>query len=139
MTKKVFIKIVGSQPGTEEEPVSMSACGIYHLTNGKHYIQYDEKSEDDKVVLNNIIKISEERILLTKKGAQNSQMDFDLSAATQTIYQTPYGNLPLDIMTKSIIINETAEKMVVELKYALFSNESQLSDNKLVIIVEACE
>lgn len=136
MTKEVSITIIGNQPGTKEEPVTMTASGIYHLTNGKHDIRYEEKSEEHEVVLKNSLKITQTKVVLTKKGAQNSLMEFDLDETTQAVYPTPYGSLALDIKTKLIVVKETSNKIEVKLEYALFTNDSKLSNNELLIIIE---
>ncbi|MDD3172783.1 MAG: DUF1934 domain-containing protein [Herbinix sp.] len=137
MTKDVIISIKGIQLGAEEEPVIMTAMGTYHLTNGKHYIQYDEKIEDSDISLKNTLKISTFGVLLTKKGVQHSQMAFDLNETTRTVYQTPYGNLSLEVKTKSIQIKEASEKIEVKLKYSISDDVSKMSENELIIAIEA--
>lgn len=142
MTKEVTIKIKGIQLGMEEEFLTLTAPGIYHLTNGKHYIQYDEKLEDNPAVLRNTLKISSSSVLLIRKAGQQNQhsrMLFELNETTQTTYPTPYGNLPLDIKTKSIRLAEASDNIEVILEYSLYSDDSPLSDNVLSILIEAVQ
>lgn len=135
MTRDIFITITGRQLGIEEEPVIMTADGAYRLANGKHYIQYDEKFENSEAVQKNIIKISSSEIVLTKKGVQNSQMVFNLNETTQTVYQTPYGNITLEVITKAIELIEISYKINVKLIYSLFTEGALLSDNELAISI----
>lgn len=142
MTKEVTIKIKGIQLGMEEEFLTLTAPGIYHLTNGKHYIQYDEKLEDNPAVLRNTLKISSSSVLLIRKAGQQNQhsrMLFELNETTQTTYPTPYGSLPLDIKTKSIRLAEASDNIEVILEYSLYSDDSPLSDNVLSILIEAVQ
>lgn len=139
MTKEVVIKLKGIQLGMEEEFLTVCVPGNYHLANGKHFIQYEEKSEE-KVITKNILKISPASVVLTRSAQQatrHSQMFFELNETTRTDYPTPYGNLPLDIKTNKITVNEASNIIEVTLEYSLFSNDAQLSDNVLSIIVEA--
>jgi uncharacterized beta-barrel protein YwiB (DUF1934 family) len=60
-------------------------------------------------------------------------MEFDLQTSTMAQYYTPYGNIPLEITTKSILLKETPGLIVIDLIYSLSSNDSHLSDNSIVI------
>jgi Uncharacterized protein conserved in bacteria len=137
MTNKVIISIKGIGSSIEEEGILLTARGSYHNRNGKHYIQYDEKMEESDAVINNTIKISDSVISLTKKGAQQLQMVFDQNEPSEAIYQTPYGNLILEINTKSVNRRETPEKIELRLEYSLFSDKAHLSDHELFIVIEA--
>ena len=53
MTKEVLINISGLQMDVDpENPIEMVTTGAYYLKNGKHYILYDELSEDNEVTKN---------------------------------------------------------------------------------------
>ena len=58
MNKEVIINISGLQldAGTEE-PIELMTTGDYYLKNGKHYVIYDELTDDSQVVKNRL-KIS---------------------------------------------------------------------------------
>lgn len=137
MTKEVMITIKGLQTGAQEDAMITAAPGTYHLTNGKHYIQYEENSAESDAVSKNTLKLAQNQIVLLKKGAQYSQMDFDLSERTQAVYQTPYGALTLEISTKRIELIEADERMEVILEYSLYSDASHLSDHSISILIEA--
>lgn len=136
MTKEVLITISGVQKGSKDEPVVITASGTYHFANERHYVQYEEKVEDADLILKNIIKISPEKIILMKKGAQSSQMIFDLHQEDQAVYQTPYGSFSFTTDTKSIVLRETADRIEVRMEYSLSSDSSKVSDNEILIIIE---
>jgi uncharacterized beta-barrel protein YwiB (DUF1934 family) len=137
MTKEVIISIEGLQQGSEEEPVVMTASGTYHLLKGRHYIQYDEKSEEGEGVTKSTIKISLTKIELSKKGANSSQMDFDINDETIAIYHTPYGSLAFDVKTSEIVLDEAQDRLRVKLEYSLSSNDSHVSNNRIMICIES--
>lgn len=137
MTKEVLVTIKGTQLGTEEEPVIMTAPGTYHFANGKHYVHYEENLEESDDIAKNTIKIASNRIVLMKKGVQNAQMIFDLKEADQALYQTPFGNLSFQTQTHSIQIREENLRLEIQMEYSLYTEDEKLSDNRLNIIIEA--
>lgn len=139
MTKEILIAIKGVQEGLEEEPVVLTATGSYHLTKAWHYIQYDERLSEEQPVIKSTIKIAPKQVILTKNGTQFSQMIFDLNEVTQTAYNTPYGNLILDILTKSIQVEESADKIEATMEYSLMESGKHLSNNKIYIIISSKE
>jgi uncharacterized beta-barrel protein YwiB (DUF1934 family) len=62
-------------------------------------------------------------------------MIFNLTQSTESFYQTPYGNLLLQIQTSELIMEEKAEEIRVKLQYTLSVNEEQLSVNHIRIKV----
>ncbi len=137
MTKDVIVTIEGRQLDSDELVMIFKADARYHLQHKKHYIQYDEPAEAEGAVIKNMIKISAERIEITKKGAASSQMYFDLSQNTEAIYQTPYGDLCFQVKTSGIFIEETESSMLVKLEYTLYSEGAHLSEHKTVIMLQA--
>ncbi len=60
MTKEVLINISGLQMDVDpENPIEMVTTGAYYLKNGKHYILYDELSEDNEVT-KNVLKMAKQ-------------------------------------------------------------------------------
>ncbi len=137
MTKEVIVNIEGRQLDSDEMVIIIKVDGVYHLQHQKHFIQYDEPAETEDAVIKNMIKISPNRIEITKKGAAASQMNFDLDQNTEAIYQTPYGDLCFQIRTSGIFLEETENSILVKLEYALYSEGSQLSEHRTIIMIQA--
>ena len=67
MTKDILINISGLQMDVDpNDPIEMMTTGAYYLRNGKHYILYDELSEDNEIV-KNVIKIGQRAWNLQEK------------------------------------------------------------------------
>ncbi|MBB2181352.1 DUF1934 domain-containing protein [Lachnospiraceae bacterium MD1] len=140
MTKNVIIRIEGSQKNSDEEPVVINEKGIYQQRENAHYVRYEEaSSEDPSQSIKAMIKITPERIILSKQGIYPSQMVFDRMEMTQTCYQTPYGALQLEIRTKDIILKEEADLIHITLEYCLSENGSHLSDNRTIISISSVQ
>lgn len=135
MTKEVLITIEGQQIGSEDAPIIETALGTYHFKDGKHYIQYEEMFEEQQATSKNIIKIAPTKVVLTKKMIHSSEMVFDLKEVTQTVYYTSYGDLTLDINTSSIILKEEEDRIELNMKYALSTEDAHVSDNSIRITI----
>ena len=97
MTKDVLITICGIQKrdGETDEPIETVTPGEYYFRNGKHYILYEEVQEGIAEVTKCMIKIGDDSVDLSKKGASGVHMIFQRDKKTRTSYQTPYGSLML--------------------------------------------
>ena len=117
MNKEVIINISGLQldAGTEE-PIELMTTGDYYLKNGKHYVIYDELTDDSQVVE------------VTKKGASSSHMVFERGKENLTYYDTPFGSLLLGINTSKIDLEEKEDSMALHIDYGLSINSDHVSD-----------
>ena len=77
MTKDVLVKISGLQfeEQEENEPVEIITTGNYYKKNGKHYILYDEVQEGCDDVTKSMIKVNDEFMDVTKRGAYGKVHD----------------------------------------------------------------
>lgn len=133
MTREVSITMEGIQKGLEDSPVLTTASGSYHIRQDKQYIQFDEQAEEGQGSIKNMIKIACNQVEMTKKGAINSEMLFDLNRKTEIIYRTSYGTLFFEAQTSRITVSEEEDKIEVILEYCLFSNDELISENRTII------
>lgn len=137
MTKEVLVSISGMQADIEDTPIELVTTGTYYLKNGKHYVLYEEQPEDGATVTKNVVKFYDGHFEITKKGGVNSLMIFDRGQKTSMIYSTPMGNLQMDVVTKELVIEETAEEMRACIKYALDINYEFVSDCEVNFKIQA--
>jgi uncharacterized beta-barrel protein YwiB (DUF1934 family) len=131
MTKDVLINISGLQMDVEpDNPIEMVTTGAYYLRNGKHYILYDELSEDNEVT-KNVLKIGPNSVELTRKGAQGSHMVFEEGKENLSYYDTPFGSLLMGVNTSSIDWMEKEEEMRLQVDYDLSVNSDHVSKCKI--------
>lgn len=143
MTKDVIISIAGLQYEVdEEEAVEIISRGEYYYRNDKHYVRYEELTEESGIpgkVTNCTLKISEDRIDLMKKGANNVHMIFERDKSNLTYYNTPFGDLMLGIHTNTIDIKEDDSLIEVTLTYGLDINYGHVSDCTLSIKIHSSQ
>lgn len=138
MTKEVLVSVSGLQfMGEESESVEIITPGSYYLKNNKHYIIYEEVAEGVTGTVNNTIKVGPEGISLRKTGIVNVNMIFTKDQRSLTCYSTPFGDLMVGITTNDIRMEETDQRMKIEIDYMLEINEQQISDCRIQILVNA--
>lgn len=135
MTKDVWISMCGLQfmDGEGQEPVEVIVSGEYYNRNGKHFVLYEEVMEGFEDVTRNKLKITEDCVEMTKRGAANVHMVFKKGGRTRSVYETPYGPLILQIDTHRIEIAEEADQIEVRMEYTLDVDEAHLADCDLRI------
>ena len=138
MTKDVLVKISGLQFGEEiedDEPVEIITTGNYYKKNGKHYILYDEVQEGFDGVTKNVIKLNDDFMDVTKRGATNVHMMFDKNKKNLSYYSTPYGNLLVGINATDVKVNETEDNIDIKVDYKLEVNYEHLAECTITMSV----
>ena len=133
MTGNVFITIKSLQLGFEDNPIETKLQGSYSFINGSHYISYEEKLSDSNTAEKNIIRISPDRVTVTKKGTATTKLVFDEKETTDAVYLTPYGSISMSVMTKTIRIEINPDLIELMLEYSMLSGGAMIYDNQIII------
>ncbi len=142
MNKNVLISITGIQTEHENieeencqnEPIEIINPATYFFQNGSHYIFFEEVFESTRnVTKNKIIFKEKETLEVIKKEAVNSTMFFSCEEPYETIYETPYGEMHMEIITYNIdsIIEES--EINIQVKYALNVNGEAYADCEITL------
>ncbi|MBQ9984102.1 MAG: DUF1934 domain-containing protein [Lachnospiraceae bacterium] len=137
MTKDVLVSVSGMQPDVDDDPVELVTIGNYYLKNGKHYVLYEEQPEEGIPVTKNVVKFYDGHFEITKKGAVNSFLNFDRGEKTSMVYNTPYGPLQMDVLTRELTITESEDELRVVVKYSLDINYQFVSECKVNFKIQA--
>ena len=117
MNDKVYVKIRGlsaQEAGDaykEAEDIEIISVGRYTRRAGKEYIRYEEVYDGESAKSDTLIKISEDRVEISKKGAITTIMEFIQDKKTVSCYNTPYGGLAMSIYTSMLDIERDEDKM----------------------------
>lgn len=135
MTKDVLIAIKGLQfeEAEDAEEIEVIQRGQYFQRNGSHFLVYEEPIEGSTDTILNRIKLKEDEVLVTKKGAVNTTLSFRKNEKNMTNYATPFGNLVMGIHTHKINLDQQEDKLLVHVDYALDVNYEFLADCKITI------
>lgn len=139
MTKDVLIAISGLQfaDGTDSEPVEIITSGVYYKKNGKHYILFDEVTEETCRTTKNIIKLGNEVLDITKRGEVNVHMMFEKNKKNVTYYYTPYGSLLIGIDATRVSVEEGEHDLCVTVDYMLEINYEHMADCTITMKVKS--
>ena len=140
MTKDVFVRLSGMQystGGDDAEPVEVISLGTYAKKNGKHYIAYDEIQDDLSQVVKNTVKIHDNCYEVIKGGPIRTHLRFEEGKSHSTFYETPYGNLVVQVHTKEVDFEEKEEELNVHVSYELEINYEKLADCRIEMCVQA--
>lgn len=130
MTEEVLVSIKGMQmmPQEQEEVVEIVTHGSYLQKDGKHYIRYEEAVEGMEGTIQNLIKLDEHGMEVTKRGLTNVHMVFEKDKKNVTYYETPFGNLLVGIAATNVDVRSSEKNIDVTVKYALDINYEHMAD-----------
>lgn len=144
MDKEVLVSISGLQfeasaVGQEEleftlnkeDAIEAIAPGEYFFRNGKHYVLYEEITEEgnESAISKNMLKLSSDRVELTKKGITNVSMCFEKGKKDISYYETPYGSLVIGIHTTQLTVDVQEDLGILAvINYSLDINYNHVSD-----------
>lgn len=105
----------------EKETIELVTEGKYTFKNKCHYLIYEESEVSGFEGTTTKIKISKDKIELTRIGDIASDMVFEKNKRYENVMPTPMGNIPLEILTNNIKIKISQEplKLDIELEYSL--------------------
>lgn len=135
MTRDVLIRISGLQHMDEDnlDNVEVITTGNYFMKNGKHYVIYDEVLEGFDGSVRNTVKISPDMMDIQRKGVMRSHMVFEQDKKSMTRYETPMGEMVLEISTNQILLDEAEDRLQVKVEYSLDINYDHVSDCSIVM------
>ncbi len=135
MKKDVLIKISGLQPEVQgDDAIEMTSVGTYMQREGVWYLSYDE--EDEGRLSKCRIKATREYVELTKQGHITTRLVFTPGEVFEALYATPYGDLDMKLLTKSLTVHEDDDCLDIKLIYELGLNGQFISNCELNISVE---
>ena len=129
MKKNIHLTLTGKQrdDAGEELVTEVQTAAEMYEQNGSLYILYEEIPEDGGPVSKNTIKLKNQVLELTKRGALATRMVFKPGTEHMTDYATPYGCLKLGVFTEKVTASPHPEGLTIRAEYTLTSDGSLLS------------
>lgn len=139
MTEDILVSIKGLQflEGAEsaEEEVEVISPGKYFERDGRHYVKFDEVVEGMDGRIQNLIKMNETSMEVTKKGLTNVHMIFEENKKNVSYYNTPFGNLLIGISAAKVNFRKEEHSIEAVVDYALEVNYEHLADCTITVKV----
>lgn len=140
MKREVIIRVTGWQTGPDgsmPEPIVRETEGLYYLKNNRHYLIYDETAEEGGIKADThcVLKFTPSELSVKRTGPVNADLEFHKDRETKAHYQTPFGNLEMEIESRVFHLEEEAQRIRFGLDYTLKAEGSPALMNRLLVEV----
>ena len=96
-----------------------TAEGTFERTGEGFLLVYDEPAELDMGGVTTSLRVSEGRAVLTRTGAVRSEFRFAEGAPHSSVYETPHGSFPAEVVTHALRSKLDARGALIDLRYTL--------------------
>ena len=133
----VVLYIKGEQFFDDMEPdgTELVTEGILEVTPEGLEIAYDETELTGMEGTTTRFFIQEHRVILRRTGTTNSQMVFEEGMEHTSLYESPFGELSVDIQTSYLRHNLSARGGVMEIRYSIAVEHAVTGRNRFKIRV----
>lgn len=135
--KDYLIKITGKQTvDGEQDVIELETTGHYEEKDGVRYIYYTEyvEEEDGDSERDTVVKIEGDSLVsIIRTGDYQSQLMLELDSQHQCLYQTPFGDLMINVFTNVVDFDLTSDGGYVNVEYSLNFNTDFGSENEFSI------
>lgn len=117
----VLLSIRGEQyfDGVDPDATELMTEGTLELSEEGLTLRYHESALTGMEGTVTTFSVNGPRVTLTRSGSVNSQMVFEEGRQHTSLYETPYGELSVDIHTSRLRHNLTERGGVMEIKYSI--------------------
>ena len=117
----VLLSIRGEQYFDDIDPdaTELMTEGTMALTEDGIVLSYEESELTGMEGTTTTFEVKGPRVTLTRSGAVNSQMVFEEGRQHTSLYETPFGELSVDIQTSELKHNLSERVGLMEIKYSI--------------------
>ena len=117
----VLLSIRGEQyfDGIDPDAQELMTEGTMTLTEDGMVLSYEETALTGMEGTTTRFQVQGPRVILTRSGTVNSQMVFEEGRQHTSLYETPFGELSVDIQTSVLKHNLTERGGLMEIKYSI--------------------
>ena len=117
----VLLSIRGEQYFDDIDPdaTELMTEGTMALTEDGIVLSYEESELTGMEGTTTTFEVKGPRVTLTRSGAVNSQMVFEEGRQHTSLYETPFGELSVDIPTSELKHNLSERGGLLEIKYSI--------------------
>ena len=117
----VLLSIRGEQYFDDIDPdaTELMTEGIMEVTDDGIVLSYEESELTGMEGTTTTFEVKGPRVTLTRSGEVNSQMVFEEGRQHTSLYETPFGELSVDIQTSELKHNLSERGGLMEIKYSI--------------------
>jgi uncharacterized beta-barrel protein YwiB (DUF1934 family) len=131
------LKTVSVPIGAEADVIEIMSPAEFTVTkNGGYKIKYSETELAGYEGAKTEMLIKDDKAQIKRTGISRMCLRLDLLKKHYTVYQTPYGELSLGVVTHSIDNRLTENGGEVTIKYSLEMDAKPFTDNEIQMIIK---
>ena len=117
----VLLSIRGEQyfDGIDPDETELMTEGTMALTDEGIVLSYEESELTGMEGTTTTFEVKDPRVTLRRSGSVNSQMVFEEGRQHTSLYETPFGELSVDIQTSELKHNLSERGGLMEIKYSI--------------------
>lgn len=135
--RPVLLTIRGEQyfDGMEPDATELITEASMRLTPEGMTLSYEESGLTGMEGTTTTFQVDGPRVILIRSGSVNSQMVFEEGRQHTSLYETPFGELPVDIQTSRLRHNLTERGGLLEIQYSIAVDHTATGRNRFSIRV----
>ena len=133
----MLLSIRGEQyfDGVDPDATELMTEGTMALTEDGMVLTYRETALTGLEGTTTTFEVKGAKVTLTRSGSLNSQMVFEEGRQHTSLYETPFGELTVDIRTSVLRHNLTERGGVMDIQYSIAVDHSVTGRNRFKIRV----
>lgn len=135
--RPVILSVCGEQyfDGVEPDTTELMTEGTLAVTKDGFLLSYEESALTGMEGTTTTFELKGSQVFLTRAGKINSQMIFEEGRQHTSLYETPLGELSVDISTSFLRHAMNERGGVLEIKYAISVEHTVTGHNRFQIRV----
>ena len=129
MRYDVMITVRGEQEYEDmgRDHTDLTVDGVFADTPEGWTLCYDQTAENERT--HTVLEIGAQRVVLRRSGTLKSEMVFEVGKTHTTVYEMPFGSLPMEVSTDSIRQKLSERGGLLEIRYRITVGEQVRSKN----------
>lgn len=134
----VLLSIRGEQyfEGVDPDTTELMTEGTMALTESGMLLNYQETELTGMKGTTTTFEVKGPQVILTRAGTVNSQMVFEEGRQHTSLYETPFGELTVDIQTGRLRHNLSERGGILEIQYSIAVEHTVTGRNSFKIRVK---
>ncbi|SHK64565.1 Uncharacterized beta-barrel protein YwiB, DUF1934 family [Clostridium cavendishii DSM 21758] len=137
MEKKAIISISSCQMKSKDNIIEVITPGVFLVGDNNFEAFYEETEVSGMDGTNTKLFIKEDVVILEREGTTSTKMEFKKDNSSVALYNTPYGMLELQIITKELNIDINENGGEISINYDLIVGDQNQMDTDLKIKIQA--
>lgn len=133
----VLLFIQGEQyyDGVDPDSVELMTEGTMEVAGNTYRLTYQESELTGMEGTTTTFEVQGPKVILTRAGGVNSQMVFEEGRQHTSLYETPYGELSIDVQTSRLHHSLTKQGGRMEIHYSIAVEHTVAGRNRFKIRV----